>query len=65
VLLGKLLEGPRPRPRVGGDQAADRAAARTARIIRDGIELKVPTRDVLHGDIVIVRRESGCPWTAT
>jgi len=37
---------------------------RTACIIRDGIELEVPTRDVLRGDIVRVRPENGCRWTA-
>jgi len=55
VLLGKLLEA---RARGRTSEAIKRLARlqpRTARIVRDGIELEVPTRDVLHGDIVIVR----------
>ena len=55
VLLGKLLEA---RARGRTSEAIKRLIGlqpRTARIIRDGIELEVPTRDVLHGDIVIVR----------
>jgi len=55
VLLGKLLEA---RARGRTSEAIRRLIdlqPRMARIIRDGIELDVPTRDVLHGDIVIVR----------
>jgi P-type Cu+ transporter len=55
VLLGKLLEA---RARGRTSEAIRRLIGlqpRTARIIRDGIELEVPTRDVLRGDIVIVR----------
>jgi len=55
VLLGKLLEA---RARGRTSEAIRRLIGlqpRTARIIRDGIELELPTRDVLHGDIVIVR----------
>ena len=55
VLLGKLLEA---RARGRTSQAIKRLIGlqpRTARIIRDGIELEVPTRDVLRGDIVMVR----------
>ena len=55
VLLGKLLEA---RARGRTSEAIKRLIGlqpRTARIIRDGIELEVPTRDVLRGDIVIVR----------
>ena len=55
VLLGKLLEA---RARGRTSEAIRRLIGlqpRTARIIRDGIELEVPTRDVLRGDIVMVR----------
>jgi len=55
VLLGKLLEA---RARGRTSEAIRRLIGlqpRTARIIRDGIELELPTRDVLRGDIVIVR----------
>ena len=55
VLLGKLLEA---RARGRTSEAIRRLIGlqpRTARIIRDGIELDVPTRDVLRGDIVMVR----------
>jgi P-type Cu+ transporter len=55
VLLGKLLEA---RARGRTSEAIKRLIGlqpRTARIIRDGIELELPTRDLLHGDIVIVR----------
>jgi Cu+-exporting ATPase len=55
VLLGKLLEA---RARGRTSEAIKRLIGlqpRTARIVRDGIELDVPTRDVLRGDIVIVR----------
>jgi Cu+-exporting ATPase len=55
VLLGKLLEA---RARGRTSEAIKRLIGlqpRTARIIRDGIELEIPTRDVLHDDIVIVR----------
>jgi Cu+-exporting ATPase len=55
VLLGKLLEA---RARGRTSEAIRRLIGlqpRTARIVRDGIELEIPTRDVLHGDIVIVR----------
>ena len=55
VLLGKLLEA---RARGRTSEAIKRLIGlqpRTARIIRDGIELEVPTRDVLRGDIVAVR----------
>ena len=55
VLLGKLLEA---RARGRTSDAIRRLIGlqpRTARIIRDGIELDVATRDVIHGDIVIVK----------
>jgi len=55
VLLGKLLEA---RARGRTSEAIKRLIglqSRTARILRDGVELEVPTRDVLRGDIVIVR----------
>ena len=55
VLLGKLLEA---RARGRTSDAIRRLIGlqpRTARVIRDGIELEVPTRDVLRGDIVRVR----------
>jgi len=55
VLLGKLLEA---RARGRTSEAIKRLIGlqpRTARIVRDGVELEVPTRDVLRGDIVIVR----------
>jgi Cu+-exporting ATPase len=55
VLLGKLLEA---RARGRTSEAIRRLIGlqpRTARIVRDGIELEVATRDVIHGDIVIVR----------
>ena len=55
VLLGKLLEA---RARGRTSEAIRRLIGlqpRTARIVRDGIELELPTRDVLRGDIVMVR----------
>ncbi len=55
VLLGRLLES---RARARTSDAIRRLIAlqpREARIIRDGIELKVPVAGVLSGDIVIVR----------
>jgi Cu+-exporting ATPase len=55
VLLGKLLEA---RARGRSSEAIRRLVGlqpRTARIVRDGIELEIPARDVLHGDIVLIR----------
>ena len=55
VLVGKLLEA---RARGRSSDAIRRLIGlqpRTARIVRDGIELELPTRDVIVGDIVIVR----------
>ncbi len=55
VLVGKLLEA---RARGRSSEAIKRLIGlqpRTARIVRDGIELDVPARDVLRGDIVLVR----------
>jgi Cu+-exporting ATPase len=55
VLLGKLLEA---RARGRTSEAIKRLIGlqpRTAWIVRDGIELEVPTREVLRGDIVRVR----------
>jgi len=55
VLVGKLLEA---RARGRSSEAIKRLIGlqpRIARIVRDGIELDVPTRDVIVGDIVIVR----------
>jgi Cu+-exporting ATPase len=55
VLLGKVLEA---RARGRSSEAIKRLIGlqpRTARIVRDGIELEVPARDVLRGDIVLVR----------
>ena len=55
VLLGKLLEA---RARGRTSEAIRRLIGlqpRTARIVRDGIERELPTRDVLRGDIVLVR----------
>jgi P-type Cu+ transporter len=55
VLVGKLLEA---RARGRSSEAIKRLIGlqpRTARIVRDGIELEVPTREVISGDIVIVR----------
>jgi Cu+-exporting ATPase len=55
VLLGKLLEA---RARGRSSEAIRRLIGlqpRTARIVRDGIELEIPARDVLHGDIVLIR----------
>jgi Cu+-exporting ATPase len=55
VLLGKLLEA---RARGRTSDAIKRLIGlqpRTAHVVRDGVELDVPTRDVLRGDIVTVR----------
>ena len=55
VLVGKRLEA---RARGRSSEAIKRLIGlqpRIARIVRDGIELEVPTRDVIAGDIVIVR----------
>ena len=55
VLLGKVLEA---RARGRSSEAIRRLIGlqpRTARIVRDGIELEMPVRDVLHGDIVLIR----------
>ena len=55
VLLGKLLEA---RARGRSSEAIRRLIGlqpRTARIVRDGIELEIAARDVLHGDIVLIR----------
>ena len=55
VLVGKLLEA---RARGRSSEAIKRLIGlqpRTARIVRDGVELELPTRDVIVGDIVIVR----------
>ena len=55
VLLGKLLEA---RARGRTSEAIKRLIGlqpRLAHIIRDGVELEVPTRDVLRDDVVIVR----------
>ena len=55
VLLGKLLEA---RARGRSSEAIRRLIGlqpRTARIVRDGIELEIAARGVLHGDIVLIR----------
>ncbi|MCU0249938.1 MAG: heavy metal translocating P-type ATPase [Vicinamibacterales bacterium] len=55
VLLGKLLEA---RARGRSSEAIRRLIGlqpRTAHIVRDGIELELPVRDVLRGDIVLIR----------
>ncbi|MEW5984228.1 MAG: heavy metal translocating P-type ATPase [Acidobacteriota bacterium] len=55
VLLGRLLES---RARGRTSEAIKRLIGlqpRTARIVRDGVEMEMPTREVLTGDIVIVR----------
>jgi P-type Cu+ transporter len=55
VLVGKLLEA---RARGRSSDAIKRLIGlqpRLARIVRDGVELDVPTREVIEGDIVIVR----------
>ena len=55
VLLGKLLEA---RARGRSSEAIRRLIGlqpRTARIVRDGIELEIAARDVLHDDIVLIR----------
>ncbi len=55
VLLGKLLEA---RARGRTSEAIKRLIGlqpRIAHIIRDGVELEVPTREVLRDDVVIVR----------
>jgi P-type Cu+ transporter len=55
VLVGRLLEA---RARGRSSEAIKRLIGlqpRTARIVRDGIELEVPARDVLRGDTVLVR----------
>ena len=54
VLLGRLLEA---RARGRTSEAIKRLVGlqpRAARIVRDGIELEVPARDVLRGDVVLV-----------
>ena len=61
VLLGKLLEA---RARGRSSEAIRRLIGlqpRTARIVRDGIELEIPARDVLHGDIVLIRPGARLP----
>ncbi len=55
VLVGRLLEA---RARGRTSEAIRRLLnlqPRTARVVRDGIELDVPAADVLQGDLVLVR----------
>ncbi|MCX6551932.1 MAG: copper-translocating P-type ATPase [Acidobacteria bacterium] len=55
VIVGKLLEA---RARGRSSEAIKRLIGlqpRTAHIVRDGVEMEVATRDVLVGDVVIVR----------
>ncbi len=55
VLLGKLLEA-RARGRTSeAIKRLIRLQPRTARLIRDGVEIEVPTDQVLEEDLVIVR----------
>lgn len=55
ILLGRLLEA-RAKGRTG--EAIRRLAglqAKTARVVRDGIDVDIPVEEVLAGDIVLVR----------
>jgi len=55
ILLGRLFEA-RAKGQTGeGHPHAHRPAARTARVVRDGVETDVPIADVRHGDVVRVR----------
>src|SRR5215472_5061063 len=55
ILLGRLLEA---RAKAGTGEAIRKLIglqARTARIVRDGVEADIPVEDVVAGDIVVVR----------
>ena len=55
IILGRLLEA---HAKAGTGEAIRRLlglAARTARIVRDGLELEVPVEEVVPGDVVLVR----------
>src|SRR5882757_4622496 len=55
ILLGRLFEA---KAKAGTGQAIRKLLglrAKTARVIRDGVELEVPVEDVVPGDIVAVR----------
>jgi P-type Cu+ transporter len=55
ILVGRLLEA---RAKAGTGEAMRKLIglqARTARIVRDGIEVEIPIEDVAVGDIIVVR----------
>ncbi|MDI6843065.1 MAG: heavy metal translocating P-type ATPase [Anaerosomatales bacterium] len=55
VLLGKLLEA-RAKGRTGDAiRRLAGLAAKTARVVRDGVEVDLPVEQVLPGDIIVVR----------
>jgi Cu+-exporting ATPase len=55
VILGKLLEA-RAKGRTGDAiKKLMGLAAKTARVVRDGVEIDVPSEQVVAGDVVVVR----------
>ena len=55
ILLGRLLE---VRAKAGTNEAIRKLIglqARTARVIRDGVEVEIPVEEVIPGDLVLVR----------
>ena len=55
ILLGRLLEA---RAKAGTGEAIRKLIglqARTARVVRDGVEVEIPIEDVVPGDVVVVR----------
>ena len=55
VLLGKLLENRARRGTTAAIRALMNIRPETARVLRDGVEVEVPSTMVLCGDVVIVR----------
>ncbi len=55
ILLGRMLEARARRRTSSAIRGLLSLQARTARVVRDGVELDIPVEDVRAGDIVVVR----------
>ncbi len=65
VLIGKYLEARAKRHTSDAIQKLIRLQAKTARVLRDGEELTIPTEEVVVGDMVVVRPGEMIPVDGT
>ncbi len=64
ILLGKMLEA---KAKGKTSEALKKLAglqARTAKVVRDAVEVDIPVEEVIVGDLIIVRRGKRCRLTA-